>query len=89
MKFFLREGIDFQPQGPNALGTYHVQLFQAFPMLEPFYMQWEKEFDPQPVLHIMKSVPWVPVSVWLESSCCIRIVAGTDTAVTHHHHHDE
>lgn len=65
MKFLLKEGVDFQPMGPNARGSYHVQAFQAIPALEPFYMNWEKTYDPQPVHDWMKTIPMVPVSLLL------------------------
>jgi len=62
MKWILREGIDFQPEGPNSRGSTFTQLFQVIPAIEPFYMEWEKKYDSSPVYEWMKSVPWVPIA---------------------------
>ncbi|TFJ87285.1 hypothetical protein NSK_001617 [Nannochloropsis salina CCMP1776] len=62
MKWILREGVDFQPEGPNSRGSTFTQLFQVIPAIEPFYMEWEKKYDSSPVYEWMKSVPWVPIA---------------------------
>lgn len=70
MKFFLQEG-EFTMSGPNVRGTSFVQLYQPMPWLEPFYMNWEKNYNAQPVYEAMKLIPQVPVStsVRVDDTC--------------------
>ncbi|CAM9607205.1 unnamed protein product, partial [Heterosigma akashiwo] len=45
----------------NARGQEFYQLFQYYPALEPFYFDWEKNYNPKPVLDYMGENSWLPI----------------------------
>eukprot|EP00638_Chattonella_subsalsa_P014719 CAMPEP_0117830978 /NCGR_PEP_ID=MMETSP0949-20121206/8823_1 /TAXON_ID=44440 /ORGANISM="Chattonella subsalsa, Strain CCMP2191" /LENGTH=296 /DNA_ID=CAMNT_0005672103 /DNA_START=131 /DNA_END=1021 /DNA_ORIENTATION=+ len=45
----------------NARGQEYYQFFQFYPLLEPFYTEFEKEYNPKPVLDYMNANPLLPI----------------------------
>lgn len=41
--------------------TRFVQIFQSLPLLEPFYTEWEKNFDVSESYRIIRDNAWLPV----------------------------
>jgi hypothetical protein len=50
-------------------GKEFHQVFQSFPVLEPFYMEWEKNYNAEKVFWFIVDNAWIP---WL--SICIYLL---------------
>jgi len=53
----------------NSRGQQFYQFFQFYPFLEPFYFNFEKQYDPKPVSDAMKATPWIPLA-----ACCCYVI---------------
>jgi len=46
----------------GARGHETYQVFQAIPALEPFYTQWEKEYQPDRIYWFIHDNTWIPIT---------------------------
>jgi len=58
-----------------ARGVPFRQIYHVYPAMEKFYLDWEKNYDPEPVLYMMKDCKYlIPVGAVI--LYCIMIVFG-------------
>jgi len=57
-------------------GDPYIQVFQVFPWMEPFYFDWEKNYDVSKAYQWVYENPWVPVASVIVYLCFI--IEGTN-----------
>jgi len=60
--------------GTNSAGAHYEEFSCLYPAIEKFYMNWEKYYDPIPVLNWMSAQPIVPIAAL--TAYVVMIVAG-------------
>lgn len=60
MQYFYRDPATLTPY-KTVEGDTYVQPFQVFPILEPLYFKWEKEFTVHELYKHIYLNPWVPI----------------------------
>lgn len=77
MSFLIRTPLDkIKPYYSEAAKTHYTQLFQHFPILERFYLPFEKNFHAEPFVNFAKAT-WPALPLALCTAYALMIVIGT------------
>lgn len=77
MSFLIRTPLDkIKPFYSEAAKTHYTQLFQHFPILERFYLPFEKNFHAEPCVNFAKAT-WPALPLALCTAYALMIVIGT------------
>lgn len=77
MSFLIRTPLDkITPYYSEAAKTHYTQLFQHFPILDRFYLPFEKNFHAEPCVNFAKAT-WPALPLALCTAYALMIVIGT------------